>query len=51
MDKTCHAQLLCDAAASGAGRKKIMIPDDEAEFSFAQAGTEGERLVGFSGVL
>ena len=49
MDKTCHAQLLCDAAASGAGRKKIMIPDDEAEFSFAQAGTEEKGWLAFQG--
>lgn len=29
LDKTCHAQLLVDAAEQGSGHKKTLIPDDE----------------------
>ncbi|EEH08541.1 class II aldolase/adducin domain-containing protein [Histoplasma capsulatum G186AR] len=31
LDKTCHAQLLADAASAGTGHKKIMIDEEEAE--------------------
>lgn len=40
MDKTCHAQLLADAASAGNGYKKILINDDEAAFTYAQVGGE-----------
>ena len=49
LDKTCHAQLLADAAANGAGRKKIMIDDEEAEYSYAQVGTEEKGWLAFQG--
>ena len=39
LDKTCHAQLLIDAAAQGSGLEKTFIPEEEARFSFAQVGT------------
>ena len=39
LDKTCHAQLLVDAAAQGSGHKKTFIDDEEARFSYAQVGT------------
>lgn len=37
LDKTCHSQLLADAA-SAAGYKKIMIDDDEAARTYPQVG-------------
>ncbi|KAI9159137.1 hypothetical protein HJFPF1_07145 [Paramyrothecium foliicola] len=37
LDKTCHAQLLADAA-SAAGYKKIIIDDDEAAYTAPQVG-------------
>lgn len=37
LDKTCHAQLLADAAAAS-GLKKIMIEEEEAKFSYEQVG-------------
>ncbi|KAB8269518.1 class II aldolase/adducin N-terminal [Aspergillus minisclerotigenes] len=37
LDKTCHAQLLADAA-SAAGYKKIIIDDDEAAYAALQVG-------------
>ena len=40
LDKTCHAQLLADAASAGSGYSKKLIPDDEAEFSYSQVGTD-----------
>lgn len=39
LDKTCHAQLLVDAAAQGSGHKKTFIEDEEARYSYAQVGT------------
>jgi ribulose-5-phosphate 4-epimerase/fuculose-1-phosphate aldolase len=38
LDKTCHAQLLVDAASSGSGHKPILINDEEAAFSYTQVG-------------
>jgi len=49
LDKTCHAQLLADAAANGSGRKKIMISDEEAEYSYSQVGTEEKGWLAFQG--
>ncbi|KAH8897389.1 class II aldolase/adducin domain protein [Thozetella sp. PMI_491] len=37
LDKTCHAQLLADAA-SAAGYKKIIIPEDECTYTAPQVG-------------
>lgn len=39
LDKTCHAQLLVDAAENGSGHKKTLIPDEEAVYSYQQVGT------------
>ena len=47
MDKTCHAQLLVDAAEQGSGHKKIYIDDAEAEFSYKQVGTPEKGWLGF----
>jgi ribulose-5-phosphate 4-epimerase/fuculose-1-phosphate aldolase len=38
LDKTCHAQLLVDAASAGSGHKKILIKDEEAAFTYEQVG-------------
>ncbi|CEJ60012.1 Putative L-fuculose-phosphate aldolase [Penicillium brasilianum] len=38
LDKTCHAQLLVDAAERGSGHKKKIINDEEAEFTAKQVG-------------
>lgn len=38
LDKTCHAQLLVDAAASGSGKTKKIIGDEEAAFTYDQVG-------------
>ena len=44
---TGHAQLLVDAAASGSGHKKTLIPDDEARFSYEQVGTPAKGWLAF----
>jgi len=49
LDKTCHAQLLVDAASAGSGYKKKLIPDDEAEFSYSQVGTDEKGWLAFQG--
>ncbi|KIX05934.1 uncharacterized protein Z518_03908 [Rhinocladiella mackenziei CBS 650.93] len=49
LDKTCHAQLLADAASAGSGHKKILISDEEAEFSYAQVGTDEKGWLAFQG--
>ena len=50
LDKTCHAQLLADAAANGnSGLKKKLISDDEAEYSYVQVGTEEKGWLAFQG--
>lgn len=38
LDKTCHAQLLVDAASAGSGHKKIMIKEEEAAYTYEQVG-------------
>ena len=48
-DKTCHAQLLADAASAGSGHKKILIGEAEAEFSFKQVGTPEKGWLAFQG--
>lgn len=47
MDKTCHAQLLADAAAAGSGRKKVYIDDEEAAFSYEQVGLPHKGWLAF----
>ncbi|KAK4546704.1 hypothetical protein LTR36_001922 [Oleoguttula mirabilis] len=47
LDKTCHAQLLVDAAANGSGHKKTFIPEEEARFSYEQVGTPAKGWLGF----
>jgi ribulose-5-phosphate 4-epimerase/fuculose-1-phosphate aldolase len=37
LDKTCHAQLLVDAASAGSGHKKIFIKDEEAAFTVSSS--------------
>ena len=50
LDKTCHAQLLADAAANGnSGLKKRLIADDEAEYSYQQVGLEEKGWLAFQG--
>lgn len=44
---TGHAQLLVDAAASGSGHKRTLIPEDEAEFSYEQVGTPAKGWLAF----
>lgn len=40
LDKTCQVQLLADAASAGNGYKKRIIGDEEAAFTYEQAGGE-----------
>ncbi|KAF2005678.1 class II aldolase/adducin domain-containing protein [Amniculicola lignicola CBS 123094] len=49
LDKTCHAQLLVDAAASGSGFEKKIIPDTEAAESYRQVGTPEKGWLAFQG--
>ncbi|KAK4937129.1 hypothetical protein LTR10_022181 [Elasticomyces elasticus] len=49
LDKTCHAQLLVDAASAGSGHKRILISDEEAEFSYSQVGTDEKGWLAFQG--
>jgi len=47
LDKTCHAQLLVDAAEKGSGHKKTLIPDEEARYSYEQVGTPEKGWLAF----
>ncbi|KAF2748790.1 arad-like aldolase/epimerase [Sporormia fimetaria CBS 119925] len=49
LDKTCHAQLLVDAAAHGSGHQKQIIPDKEAKESYKQVGTPEKGWLAFQG--
>ena len=49
LDKTCHAQLLVDAASAGSGHEKKIIPDKEAEESYTQVGTPEKGWLAFQG--
>ncbi|KAL6244827.1 hypothetical protein RBB50_008355 [Rhinocladiella similis] len=49
LDKTCHAQLLADAASAGSGHQKKLISDEEAEFSYSQVGTDEKGWLAFQG--
>ncbi|KAJ5703655.1 hypothetical protein N7493_011580 [Penicillium malachiteum] len=47
LDKTCHAQLLVDAAELGSGHKRKIIKDEEAEFSAQQVGSPEKGWLAF----
>jgi len=47
LDKTCHAQLLVDAAEQGSGHKKTLVPDEEAAYSYQQVGTPEKGWLAF----
>ncbi|KAH8792571.1 class II aldolase/adducin N-terminal [Hyaloscypha finlandica] len=49
LDKTCQAQLLVDAASAGSGHKKIIIGDEEAQFTHDQIGTPEKGWLAFQG--
>jgi len=49
LDKTCHAQLLVDAASAGSGHKKILIRDEEAAYTYNQIGTPEKGWLSFQG--
>jgi len=49
LDKTCHAQLLVDAASAGSGHKKIFIKDEEAAFTYDQVGGPEKGWLAFQG--
>jgi ribulose-5-phosphate 4-epimerase/fuculose-1-phosphate aldolase len=49
LDKTCHAQLLVDAASAGSGHKKILINDEEAAFTYPQVGGSEKGWLAFQG--
>ncbi|KAK5118304.1 hypothetical protein LTR62_002817 [Meristemomyces frigidus] len=47
LDKTCHAQLLVEAAEKGSGLKRTLIPKEEARFSYQQVGTPEKGWLAF----
>lgn len=48
LERTCHAQLLADAAANDRpGYRKIMIEDEEAGFTYEQVGTNEKGWLAF----
>jgi len=49
LDKTCHAQLLVDAASAGSGYKPILINDEEAAYSYQQVGLPEKGWLAFQG--
>lgn len=49
LDKTCHAQLLVDAASAGSGYKKIMISKEECEDTALQVGGPEKGWLAFQG--
>ena len=49
LDKTCHAQLLVDAAEQGSGHKKKIINDEEAEFTYQAIATDDKGWLSFQG--
>ena len=50
LDKTCHAQLLVDAASAGARHPKRLIDDQEAKFSYDQVGSPDKGWLAFQGL-
>ncbi|EEH44454.1 uncharacterized protein PADG_00743 [Paracoccidioides brasiliensis Pb18] len=49
LDKTCHAQLLADAASAGSGYKKIMVSGGEAEATAKLVGGPDKGWLAFQG--
>jgi ribulose-5-phosphate 4-epimerase/fuculose-1-phosphate aldolase len=49
LDKTCHAQLLADAASAGSGYKKIIISKEECEDTVLQVGGPEKGWLAFQG--
>lgn len=49
LERTCHAQLLVDAAASGSGYEKKLIGDEEAAFTYEQVGGPEKGWLAFQG--
>jgi ribulose-5-phosphate 4-epimerase/fuculose-1-phosphate aldolase len=49
LDKTCHAQLLVDAAAAGSGHQIKYINDEEAAFTYLQVGGPEKGWLAFQG--
>ena len=49
LDKTCHAQLLVDAASAGSGHTKILINDEEAAYTYEQVGSPEKGWLAFQG--
>ncbi|KAH8602823.1 class II aldolase/adducin N-terminal [Bisporella sp. PMI_857] len=49
LDKTCHAQLLVDAASAGSGHEKRIIADEEAAFTYEQVGGPMKGWLAFQG--
>jgi ribulose-5-phosphate 4-epimerase/fuculose-1-phosphate aldolase len=49
LDKTCHVQLLVDAASAGSGHKKILINDEEAASSYQLVGLPERGWLAFQG--
>ncbi|KAE9981714.1 hypothetical protein EG327_006115 [Venturia inaequalis] len=47
LDRTCHAQLLVDAAAGKNGNEKKIINEEEARYSFDQVGTPEKGWLAF----
>jgi ribulose-5-phosphate 4-epimerase/fuculose-1-phosphate aldolase len=44
LDKTCHAQLLADAASAGNGYQKRLINEEEAAYTYEQVGGAFEKF-------
>ncbi|KAK3669250.1 hypothetical protein LTR78_010857 [Recurvomyces mirabilis] len=49
LDKTCHAQLLVDAACAGSGYQKKFIEDAEASYTYEQVGGHEKGWLAFQG--
>lgn len=49
LDKTCHAQLLVDAAAAGSGHERKFIAEEEAKFTYEQVGGPEKGWLAFQG--
>ncbi|PYI21806.1 arad-like aldolase/epimerase [Aspergillus violaceofuscus CBS 115571] len=47
LDRTCHAQLLVDAAERGSGHRKKIISQEEAEFTAKQVGSSEKGWLAF----
>ncbi|KAF2163467.1 hypothetical protein M409DRAFT_68412 [Zasmidium cellare ATCC 36951] len=47
MDKACQVQLLVEAAEQRSGHKKTIVSDEEAEYSYAQTGSQAKGWLHF----